>query len=64
MPAGDPDALAAAIVRLAAMDPGERDIMGKHGVEYVRQHHDNAVLAERFENEILNQNLAEAPQTG
>ena len=46
---GDPDALAQAIVQLAAMSPEERILMGRNGLEYVKKNYDIPILAARFE---------------
>jgi len=54
VPPGDPAALAQAIVQLTNMNPNDRIQMGKNGMQFVRQHHDIAMLAERFERVLLN----------
>jgi len=48
VPPEDPKAIAEAIVRLAEMSEQERTEMGKKGHDYVKSHHDYAVLAKRF----------------
>jgi len=45
VPPGDPEALAAAVIRMREMEDDERQVMGQRGHEYVRQHHDVTVLA-------------------
>jgi glycosyltransferase involved in cell wall biosynthesis len=44
----DPQALSAAIDRLASMAPYEREAMGGNGKTYVSRHHDYRVLAKKF----------------
>lgn len=44
----NPVAIAAAVRRLAAMSPAEREAMGRRGREYVLANHDYRVLAQRF----------------
>jgi glycosyltransferase involved in cell wall biosynthesis len=48
VPQGDPQALAAAVRRLA-QDPQAAKKMGRNGREYVEAHFDRAVLASRLE---------------
>ena len=45
----DPEALAQAVVQLAALSPEERTRMGKNGQAYVQVHHDTSVLGARLE---------------
>lgn len=45
---GRPEATAAAVRQLAAMAPGERDAMGRRGLDFVRARHVYPVLATRF----------------
>jgi glycosyltransferase involved in cell wall biosynthesis len=52
VPANDPEALAAAVERLAAATPIERAAMGARGRAFVAEHHDIERLAERFD-EVL-----------
>lgn len=47
VPPEDPEALAAALRKLAA-EPHDRDKMGKAGREYVQRHFDRRVLAEKY----------------
>lgn len=46
-PPGDPDALAAAILKVA-QDSAEAQAMGKRGREYVKNHFDRAMLGEKL----------------
>lgn len=48
VPPGDPEALAGAIVRLAALPEAERMEMGRNAYAYVQAHHDFRVLARRL----------------
>jgi glycosyltransferase involved in cell wall biosynthesis len=48
IPPEDPQAIAEAILALQAMDPAERDEMGRRGREYVKAEHDFSHLAEQF----------------
>ena len=48
VPPRDPDALAAAIVRMAAMAPAERDAMGRRGRRHLETHYDYRILARRY----------------
>ena len=52
VPANDPEALAAALERLAAATPAEREAMGARGRAFVAEHHDIERLAARFD-EVL-----------
>jgi glycosyltransferase involved in cell wall biosynthesis len=45
---GSPEAIAAAVRQLAAMEPRERDAIGMRGHDYVRARHTYPVLASRF----------------
>jgi glycosyltransferase involved in cell wall biosynthesis len=45
----DPAALAEAVVGLYKMPASERAAMGQRGRDYVRQHHDYALLAGRLD---------------
>jgi glycosyltransferase involved in cell wall biosynthesis len=47
-PAGDSDAVAAALVHLAAMNDDERNSMGLRGRKHVLNHHDYRHLSDRF----------------
>ena len=49
VPPGDPDALAQAILHMAAMSPEERLLMARNGLEYVKQNHNIPILAARLE---------------
>jgi glycosyltransferase involved in cell wall biosynthesis len=46
---GDPEAMAAGMERLLALEPEARQAMGRRGRAYVREHFDFRVLAARFE---------------
>ncbi len=48
VPPEDSEEIAAAVRRLAAMSPAEREDMGKRGHDYVVANHDYRVLAARF----------------
>jgi len=48
VPGNDPDALAEAAERLAALSPGERDAMGARARAFVEANHDIERLAERY----------------
>lgn len=48
VPPGDPDALADAIARMAALPHSERIEMGRNAYDYVKAHHDFRVLARRL----------------
>jgi glycosyltransferase involved in cell wall biosynthesis len=48
VPPEAPDAVAAGLRRLAALDAETRRAMGARGRDFVRAHHDYAVLARRF----------------
>lgn len=48
VPPGDPLALVEAVIRLADMPEDARQEMAQRGREYVEQHHDYAILAERL----------------
>jgi glycosyltransferase involved in cell wall biosynthesis len=48
VPPEDPDAVASAVRRLAAMTADERQVLGSRGATYVREHHDNRKLAADF----------------
>jgi glycosyltransferase involved in cell wall biosynthesis len=48
VPPEDPDALAKAVEALLAMTAEERAVMGARGRRFVEEHHDMAVLAQRF----------------
>ncbi len=63
VPPRDPQALAEAVIRLYQMPPEEREAMGRRGREYVEQHHDIRVLAERLER-ILREVVEEARRPG
>jgi glycosyltransferase involved in cell wall biosynthesis len=52
VPANDPEALAAALERLASATPAERAAMGARGQAFVAEHHDIERLAARFD-EVL-----------
>jgi glycosyltransferase involved in cell wall biosynthesis len=63
VPPGEPIALAQAIEHLAALSPEARARMGRNGLDYVRRHHDIAMLAERLEG-ALAQSCREHAQRG
>jgi len=48
VPAGNPEAIAEAILKLKAMSPEEREEMGRRGREYVIANHNWEILAEKF----------------
>jgi len=48
VPAGNPEAIAEAILRLKAMSPEEREEMGRRGREYVIANHNWEILAQKF----------------
>ncbi len=48
VPPQDPRAVADGLLKLAALDPAEREAMGRRGREFVLQHHTYPVLAQRF----------------
>jgi glycosyltransferase involved in cell wall biosynthesis len=48
-PARDHEALAAAMLKLEALDPAERRRMGERGREHVRTHHGLTRVVERWE---------------
>ena len=50
---GEPAATAAAVRRLAAMTPAERDELGIRGLRYVRSHHAYPVLAAQFMDAVV-----------
>jgi glycosyltransferase involved in cell wall biosynthesis len=52
IPPRDPEALAAAVIKLYRMPPEERAEMGKRGREYVEEHHAIAKLAARLEQRL------------
>jgi glycosyltransferase involved in cell wall biosynthesis len=52
VPANDPEALAAALERLASATRAERAAMGARGQAFVAEHHDIERLAARFD-EVL-----------
>jgi glycosyltransferase involved in cell wall biosynthesis len=54
IPPENPQALAAAIVRLQALPFEERVRMGENGVEYARRNLDVRVLAQRLESALSN----------
>lgn len=49
VPPGNPEALARAAVSLAERSPEERARMGENGINYLREHHDLKLIAERLE---------------
>ncbi|MBI4200760.1 MAG: glycosyltransferase family 4 protein [Chloroflexi bacterium] len=60
--AGDAQELADAILRLSRMSPAEREAMGLRGRDYVRQHHDWAILADRLHQCIQSLTSKKAPE--
>jgi glycosyltransferase involved in cell wall biosynthesis len=48
VPAGNPEAIAEAILKLKAMSPEEREEMGRRGREYVIANHNWEILAQKF----------------
>ena len=48
IPAEDSGEIAAAVSRMMAMTPAERDEMGERGRQYVVKNHEYSVLAARF----------------
>ena len=48
VPAGNPEAIAEAILKLKAMSPEEREEMGRRGREYVIANHNWEILAKKF----------------
>ena len=48
VPAGNPEAIADAILKLKAISPTGREEMGRRGREYVIANHNWEVLAEKF----------------
>ena len=48
VPPNDPEAMASAVERVAALSPAEREALGARARSYVEAHHDIARLAERF----------------
>jgi glycosyltransferase involved in cell wall biosynthesis len=62
IPAEDPKALAEAVLHLVSLTPEERVEMGQNGLEYLLQHHDIRLLAERLEQVLQGSNVDRAPQ--
>jgi len=54
VPAGDPQALAAAVRRLAGMSPEERELMGRRGREWVALRFTREQLVDRLETLLIN----------
>ncbi len=48
VPPENPEALAAALRRMSKLPQDELDAMGQRGLDYVREHHDTAVLGSRL----------------
>lgn len=53
VPPGDPNAVAEAVRRLAALPAGERSVMGASGREFILRNQTYSVLAERFLEPLL-----------
>lgn len=53
VPAENPEALAQAILELAALSPEQRMQLGRNGRAYVERHHNIKILAERLESVCL-----------
>ncbi|HEY6103449.1 MAG TPA: glycosyltransferase family 4 protein [bacterium] len=52
VPPGDVQAMAAAIRAMMALSPQERAAMGRNARQYLREHHDIGVLADRLEQSL------------
>jgi glycosyltransferase involved in cell wall biosynthesis len=61
VPAEDPQAIAQAAQKLAKMPSEELHIMGLRGRQYVLQHHDYAILAQKFLNCINDDSQPRSP---